>query len=314
MNAADKVEQLKQIIINNLSQLIDSDYYLLEVPYYTNIGDSLIWQGELDFLSSFPYKCKGMYSLETFPFWKKIPDNSLVFFQGGGNFGDIWTKHHDFKINIIRKFPKCRFVFFPQTVWFNDESNLHSCADFLSKQSNVTICARDTRSYDILRKNFHNHILLVPDMAFCIDMSKWKKTSHPSCDLFLKRTDDEFKSTPYIERLTTILNMHVTDWPTMLNELDKETRIMHKLKYNLFAKYIMADWYAYKHYRKHLISVGVELLASHKRIYTTRLHTAILGVLMNKEVIFLDNNYGKNVTFFESWLSDCDNVKFVQND
>ncbi len=313
MNAAAKIIQLRDVIVSTLSSLIDRDYYLLEVPYYTNIGDTLIWQGELDFLKSLPYTCKGMYSLETFPFWKRIPEGSLVLFQGGGNFGDLWTKHHDFKMNIVRKFPNCKFVFFPQTVWFNDEVNLKACAEFLSCQKDVTICARDTTSYEILKDNFSCNILLVPDMAFCIDMSKWNKSLPAEKDLLLKRTDAEFKSTPYIEELSSRNNLTVTDWPTMLSKHDWQTKIMLKLIYSRLTKYAIADWYAYNYYRKHLISSGVYLLASHKKIYTTRLHTAILGVLMNKDIEFLDNSYGKNKTFFDSWLNNCENVKFVTN-
>lgn len=311
MDFATKCRNLASIIDSLLLSLIDRDYYLLEIPYYTNIGDTLIWQGELDMLSKSPHKCKGMYALESFPFWKTIPEGSLILFQGGGNFGDLWTKHHDFKMNIIRKFPKCKFIFFPQTFFFQKRENLLKCASFLSSQSDITICARDEKSFETLKTYFQCNVLLVPDMAFCIDMTKWPASKNAgSKDLFLKRTDGEFKNSQYVEKLTSCTNMDVTDWPTMLGSFDKETKKMHRYKDHFYFRYLFADRYAFEIYRPHLIQTGVDLLASYNKIYTTRLHAAILGVLMNKEIEFLDNSYGKNMSFFETWLYDYDKIKF----
>ena len=87
MNAVEKVKALSKKISEVLTPLINRDYWLLEVPYYSNIGDTLIWQGERDFLAGLPHKCRGMHSLESFAF-PEIDKNDLILFQGGGNFGD----------------------------------------------------------------------------------------------------------------------------------------------------------------------------------------------------------------------------------
>ena len=52
-------------------------------------------------------------------------------------------------------------------------------------------------------------------------------------------------------------------------------------------------------------------LGAYKTIYTTRLHAAILGVLLGKKVVFMDNSYGKNRGFYETWLKDCNSVKMM---
>ena len=52
MNNQEKINQLRQIIENGLTPLIDSDYVLLDCPYHQNIGDSLIWGGEVFFCLS----------------------------------------------------------------------------------------------------------------------------------------------------------------------------------------------------------------------------------------------------------------------
>ena len=61
--------------------------------------------------------------------------------------------------------PNNKIIFLPQTVWFEHEENMKKCAEILSRHKNLVICARDKVSYEILKKNFSNEILLVPDMA-----------------------------------------------------------------------------------------------------------------------------------------------------
>lgn len=38
--------------------------------------------------------------------------------------------------------------------------------ELMSRHPYLTICARDIHSFEVLKKNFKNTILLVPDMAF----------------------------------------------------------------------------------------------------------------------------------------------------
>ncbi len=310
MQISGKIQQLQNIIRSSLSPIIDRDYYLLEVPYYTNIGDTLIWQGELDFLRSLPFKCKGMFSLETFNF-PKISEEDIILFQGGGNFGDLWSKHHDFKMNVISHYPNNKFIFFPQTVFFKNQSNLIANAKFLSNYSNVTICARDKCSYDILRTHFSNTIILVPDMAFYINLKK-SSCNAPKKDLLLKRLDLEFKDSVYLQNLIKREDIDITDWPTMMPQKDLLTKVMLRLKYSHKIPKHFTDFFVYQIYRRHLINSGLKTILTHKTIYTTRLHTAILSVLLEKQVIFLDNSYGKNKTFYDSWLSDLENIQFIE--
>lgn len=310
MNSYQKVEQLKSIIIEKLTPLINNDYYLLEVPYYTNIGDTLIWQGEMDFLRTLPYKCKGMYSLDTFTF-PSIDKKNIILFQGGGNFGDLWTKHHDFKLSVVKHYKDNHFIFFPQTVYFENNENLIRSANFLSKYKNVTICARDTISFEILKKHFKNNILLIPDMAFCMNMQKWRPCCKENQPLLLKRIDKELKDSKVLIEVQQIKGIEVTDWPTMM-KMDFSTKLLERMKYRLRKFPWIINQYCFLHYRPHLIRIGINLLMQHSTIYSTRLHAAILSILLNKpEIYFLDNSYGKNKSFFDTWLYDCDQIHFL---
>lgn len=306
MTSQAKIAELRQIIVSQLSKLIDRDYYLLEVPYYHNIGDMLIWQGELDLLATLPHKCLGMYALETFGY-EEIEKGTLILFQGGGNFGDLWGKHHEFKMKVVERYPECRFVFLPQTVHFQQEANLKACAERLAKYPNVTICARDQQSYDTLKQHFRNTILLVPDLAFCIDMSRWTQSkSAKKNDLLLMRRDSERQDSAVLEELKRRESIVVSDWPQMEHR-DLYTWLLVKLSPRVPRR--LLDWYCRQVYRRHLVRSGVRFLSQHERIYSTRLHGAILALLLDKQVELIDNNYGKNSGFYDTWLADCENIK-----
>lgn len=311
MTCAEKVIELRAKIEAALAPLVTRDYWLLEVPYYSNIGDTLIWQGEMDFLRRLACRCKGAYSLETFKF-PKIDNRDLILFQGGGNFGDLWCKHHDFKMKVVECYPENEFLFFPQTVFFEKRENLIRCAEFLEKY-NCTICARDKVSYEVLCANFKNRILLVPDMAFCMDMKRWTKVYSATRPLLLKRQDKEFKPNSDIKRLQTSGECDISDWSTMMGRITWVERWKGRVQSHPRKLGWLYDLFVQQVHRPYLIREGVRLINSHTDIYTTRLHACILSILLGKEgITFFDNTYGKNSGFYDTWLTDCENVKMVR--
>lgn len=54
MNATQKKKQLMDTITKVLTPLIDNDYVYLDLPYYNNLGDVLIWEGTKCFLQTLP--------------------------------------------------------------------------------------------------------------------------------------------------------------------------------------------------------------------------------------------------------------------
>jgi pyruvyl transferase EpsO len=177
------------------------------------------------------------------------------------------------------------------------------------------MCARDKVSYEMLKGRSLKNVLLVPDMAFCINMRKWDVPDRGGRDLLLKRMDGEFKDSASLKELEKKTDIDISDWPTMLPVRDKQTKYMLKFRNPQSRRtHFLADYYAYHVYRKHLIKTGVSFLRAHKMIYTTRLHTAILSVLLDKKVYFFDNSYGKNKNFYDTWLYDCENITMVEND
>ena len=53
---------------------------------------------------------------------------------------------------------------------------------------------------------------------------------------------------------------------------------------------------------------GVRFISPYREVETTRLHGCILSILLGKKITLIDNSYGKNGNFYNTWLSDLDNV------
>lgn len=304
----EKSRQLRNQIEDALLPLIDDDYVLWDLPYHNNIGDLLIWEGEVSFLRNIQYRCLDEASKDTCTF-PSLSAHTVILLHGGGNFGDVWRDMQDFRLAVMKRYPDNKIIIFPQTVFYENKALIKEDARIMGQHKNLTICARDRVSYELLKEYFSNKILLVPDMAFCIPPMQLKKYSRTIKEktLFLKRSDKEFKNTNYA--FQTNYSVIVSDWPSMEHS-DWVQIGMHCIwKFNRLHMPFFTNCYA-KFYRKELIKKGVRFISSYKEVYTTRLHVAILSVLLGKSFHIFDNSYGKNRAFYETWLNEVDNAIF----
>lgn len=312
----EKCKWLKRCIEEQLVPLINNDYVLWELPYYENIGDLLIWKGELAFLRQLPYKRLDSCSFLTFK-CNHIQSKVVILLQGGGNFGDVWRESQNFRLQIVSKYPDNPIVIFPQTVWYNNAGTMKQDAEIMARHKNLTICARDKKSYEFLKTHFSaNKILLVPDMAFCL-FTDWVRRFQVTSNhkvLFLKRKDKELNplySTLPLEESKT----DTSDWPTF-----ERKHIVHRIGNGLlflshyhpkFRK--VADGYFRYVAMPYFVRIGLRFVSSYDYVYTTRLHVAISCVLLGKPFTLLDNSYGKNSSFYETWLADVDGIECMKS-
>jgi pyruvyl transferase EpsO len=316
MDYKQKKEELSKIIIGTLAPIIDGDYILLDLPYHMNIGDNLIWEGEIQFLRTIRnYKLLYFCNAKTYH-CPKIDRNVIIFMHGGGNFGDVWHDIHQFKERIIASYPDNKIIIFPQTVYYADKNLLLYDASIYSAHKKLILCARDKKSYDLLKQHFvQNTVLLIPDMAFCISTDRLKKyQGKPSGKyLFLKRTDKELNVNIDYADVISGMDIDISDWPTMENRtiyffiLRCFLRISHRI-HVLFPR--LTDLYAALFFKRNMIRIGVKFISKYNKVYTTRLHIAILCCLLDKPFVLFDNSYGKNRSFFETWLYNLDGAAF----
>ena len=164
---------LQQELEKALAQIGEIDEcVLLNYPDYPNVGDHLIGLGTIIYLTQ-KLKTKINYVAGIYNFSEKIMEeklgNSTIFLQGGGNLGDLWCDHQQFREEIIQKYPHHRIIILPQTIYFQEQDNLHRAAKIFNNHGNLTIFVRDPRSYALANQYFPNcQVFLSPDMAFML--------------------------------------------------------------------------------------------------------------------------------------------------
>ena len=321
MTALQKTIELKKIIGEKITPLITSDYVLLGLPYHSNIGDSLIWEGAETFLKTTPYKCLYTASVHSYNPDYQIPQNVIILINGGGSFGDLWRHNTRFWLYLVQKHPNNKIIILSQSIFYKDKKMLNEDAEVFAKHKNLTICLRDKNSLGIANQYFpSSNNLLVPDMAFYMDMAKWKKFIKPATNriLFLNRKDPEKK--PNLDYGIVHANAEAHDWPTMEN-ISFYLRLFYRVQRFLgridetFATHFNKSFsdIIYKNIiRKSMVKKGLGFMSSYSQIYTTRLHGAILSLLLQKPFVWFDNSYGKSSSFYDTWLSDVESITFIR--
>ena len=212
MDSVQKIDELRRLIESRLTPLIHGDYRLLEIPDYSNVGDMLIFQGELAFLKTVRYKCLEMASMRSFAYrLPRISTKELLVFSGGGYFGNLWQSGFAFQRKMLLAYPNNPMIIFPQSVCFTDESVLRDAVIRYGEHKNLTICLRDMASYEFVKKHFTNDCVLVPDMAFYADINRYIGASkeQSSKSLLLKRNDKEFVQNTALESISSRLDVDV---------------------------------------------------------------------------------------------------------
>ena len=315
--------KLKNIIQGNLlNEINGEECCLLDIPNHRNSGDHLIWQGEVDFLSEqIYYSCSFLFFNP-----KKIKKGTTILLHGGGNFGDIYRAHQEFRNKIISTFPNNKIIVLPQTVFYQTNTFLKTDANIFGKHKNLTICTRDEKSQKFLQENFHNNkVILLPDMAFCSTYSVNKEIKPSRNILFIQRTDKELLNKDN-QLNHVITNIDTLDWPLFdfenntigkfaLNKLKSLNNKISRILSNSILSFLVNPNYGIitLEKREDHTKNAVDFLSKYNLVITTRLHGFILCTLLNIPVIIIDNSYGKNSNFYNTWMSNSEKIDFAQD-
>ena len=318
MTNKDKTRQLATTIDDTILPLITSDYVLWGLPYYINPGDTFIWNGALEMLKGCKYKCLGTCGWADYTY-VPLKKETVILIMGGGYFGDVWRQAWDNVMNTITLYPDNPIVILPQSIYYESQDTADSDAARLAQLKRLTICVRDQKSYDYGCTHFSNPVILVPDLAFHMDLKRLRSYMIDETEkvLYLKRLDKEF---PSGKTDITGGDVDTTDWPAMTAGVRPTLplRLTNKivaLAGKFLPKRINQKTYIWimKHIHRNLITKdAVSFISQYKTIYTTRLHVMIIAFLLGKEVFIMDNSYGKVSGCYQTWLKECDNIKIYE--
>ena len=274
--------------------------YLFGAPEYLNYGDIAIFAAELNFLNenlpefeiiTIPDR---FVAEDIFVVKKMIDDNDIIALQGGGNMGDVWPFVDMLRQDVIRMFGnRYRIICFPQSISYSNSSWADGMRQTLSNCVNISLFARDFKSFDIMKKIFPGNVkcFLAPDIV--MSLNKVKNTLSRDGVLFLMRKDKEKLENPEFDKIKNYVNKNyqyrvsdtIGDTWYRINDKTANKRVDQKLK---------------------------ELQTS-KLIITDRLHGMIFSCITNTPVLVFDNNNHKIKNFYNTWLKGKDNSVFFVN-
>jgi pyruvyl transferase EpsO len=285
---------------------------LLDFPRHFNVGDAAIWLGEIAALSEcgirgadIRYVCD-LATYDRDALRRSLGPDGVILFHGGGNFGDLWPRHQQFRESVVAEFPDRRIMVLPQSIHYSHQEGLKNAIRVFDAHPSLTILARDVFSYTLLKQEFKATADLCPDMAFCLGPVS---RNVPDRDvLYLGRNDKE------AVRATTeavIDGADPCDWPAIGNAWQwrasdslARLQISHRRVSSYLARPVQSLARAsFNLMARERIESGRRLLSHGRVMVADRLHAHILALLMGIPHVLLDNSYGKLSRFHECWTS-----------
>jgi exopolysaccharide biosynthesis predicted pyruvyltransferase EpsI len=275
---------------------------LLDFPNHSNVGDSAIWLGELEWL-----RRRGgeiVYACDTTTYSPRhlsdVIGSGPILLHGGGNLGDFWVEHQWFREQVIQAFPDNPIIQLPQTIHFQDEWGAAEAQRIFNAHPRLTVLCRDHPSLDFARNRFRATSELCPDMAFALGArSRTAPVEHDV--IWLCRTDAEVHSAMASDLEG---NPKRIDWldesptPAVVWDRELRQRLDRGRADSQTHRHLMVN---YERLTRERVLRGCNLLSQAEVIVTDRLHGHILCLLLGIPHVLLDNVYGKIGAFHETW-------------
>lgn len=286
-----------------IKKYVTSNYVLLGVPKHMNIGDTLIWEAEKTLLDKLPHKRIATFFFGTYMHHIKITSNDVIVFSGGGYLNDVWGGSLDYINKVLETFPNNKVVFLPNSV-YKSKTNSPGFVKFqelIKKRKNKpVIFSREYQGIKNARKLFGINAvhILVPDVVLAWDINKYMKDHNiqhinGNKTLFIDRNDRERISSKVFTYDAK------SDWKQMIKRPDYANENMR-----------CVDWEATV--KDRLINETIKWVDQYSKVYSNRMHGAILAWLLGKETYLINNSYGKSKSLYETWLLDATNLKMIE--
>lgn len=298
---------------------------LLDVPIHTNIGDLMIYAGERAYLDQLGVEVAYISDVRRFDpeiLRRRMPEGTVLI-HGGGNLGDIWPEHQNFKelaATVLRDYP---MVQLPQTMYFESKENAARAHEVFASHPDYTLMLRDTASIDRASLYFPGiESKFVYDMALgWTPELRRRETSHDLHTVILAREDKEAASEiSSLAKSELTSHDQVIDWTLNRRELTLywlgriPTRISNgraeKLKRRALYPLMEASFGLTTEAN---LRAGVRSFSDADVVATDRLHAHILATLMGIPNIAMDNNYGKVKAIFGDYTSQFTTSYFAEN-
>ncbi|MBA7847938.1 polysaccharide pyruvyl transferase family protein [Klebsiella sp. RHBSTW-00465] len=307
MNFKNKIANKISRKLNELShkyyKLPNIDYtkkiaYVVGVSNHPNAGDQEITLAQKKFIKKyipdFIYveieKEKITYIIDELA--KKIKPGDIVFIQGGGTVSDLYPEHEKPRQLLLDKLKNssAKIIQFPISFHYEDIDSFREIKNIYNEAGNFTLFARESKSYNILKKELTIPVFHIPDIVL---------SQNESSDM---------------KRGNKILIMFRSDMECLLPKQKAEDIINYFSRNNdvlITDNYVENYVLTFESNREKLLSKKFNEFREAKLIITDRLHGMIFAYITKTPAIVFDNSYGKVKNSYKDWLSDSNYIKFI---
>ncbi|GAX14647.1 hypothetical protein FisN_6Lh432 [Fistulifera solaris] len=304
---------------------------IVDPAYHPNVGDSMIYKGELNFLKDVGYEDASVETCgyaQSGPFAKiKCRDylkqynsgSTFAIWQGGGNFGDLWYHTHRQRVASFEPLMRNNFtvVAMPSSFHYDSDkvrqgdterirngiaaglghANLESEVAKQESAARVVFSWRERKSFEKATEEYPFATnLLVPDIAFHLGPYAQRITQQKE-DLqldivFFLRSDKE-----------SIISSSHDDLRTMLNDLEGGNDLRFGVvDWNTrFALWPSDDFL--------FTESAIQMLSLGKVVICDRLHASILSYLSGIPFVYIDQATAKITSTLEVAFDSWDGCK-----
>jgi len=284
----------------------DQPYALIDYPNYLNPGDCAIWLGTARMLQAMngaaPSYVSTLAGFSVADCHRSI-GNGTIYFCGGGNFGDLYGKHHRRRLDVVKALPRNPVVFLPLSVAFHNRSApslVEETLRALDRPGKVTAFAREAQTKQDLNDLFKLDSTLAPDLAHVLPI----EDQPPSRDISIVLRSD-------VEKTGSADNVPglALDWRDLpaqryWNRAGKLLLSMSPSFLSLSVMNMIAE-------RK--VANAAKELAKGNIVITDRLHGVILSTELGRPTVAIDNSTGKLSSYFGTWREYLHGLHLVED-
>lgn len=296
-----ELENLKYFILKNKYAKKEKIIFL-STPEHGNLGDHAITIAINKIIKDkYPKKKVLEFSFNEYNRKKSnieeiLNINDIIYLVGGGNFGNLYPWEENQRRDIIKRFPNNKIIIMPQSLSFSEDKEgkkeLAISKEIASNHKNLTIIARDEKSYSFSKKEFNkNTILMAPDSVLYLEDYYLEKMKQERKDvLFTIRKDKE----------KVLSNKKINEIQSILKK--------YNIKYEISDTTVEYD--VNKDSRDFEVEKILRKIAGAKLNITDRFHGVIFSVITNTPVIVfksLDHKIAEGV----KWFKHLDYVHYV---
>lgn len=296
---------------------------IIDAPNQRNVGDSLIWEGEIAYLKRLGKRVRYVSDLKGFnasTLRRRLPKDGVVLIHGGGNFGDLWLRHQVHRESVVAELNDYKIVQLSQSIYFSDARRAAKANAALAGHPDFTVLIRDTLSIERAKASLPDiDIVFCPDMALGYEPSfDQKRVEVDRHVVVIARADKEAASglRGIPENWSAPATMNVTDWghharekvtwrvsrriawvQHMLASVRRKFRIPLPSLPQKLVQLAIAE------INKCNVESAVKLYSSADVIVVDRLHAHVLALLIGIDHVMLDNNYRKLRGVYDDYTS-----------